>query len=161
MVPGRTSVAPQPGVVELAPERAAVMHSAMVFSAAFQRLVNHVGTDGLNYPRLRLLELLHCWGPHMMRELADELGFSPRNMTAAVDALEIDGLVRRTAHPSDRRATLVELTKDGFQAAEQELAPRLDAISDLFNELTKAEQRQLACLLDRLAAALRQSRPQG
>ena len=84
-----------------------------------------------------------------------------RNMTAAVDALEIDGLVRRTAHPSDRRATLVELTKDGFQAAEQELAPRLDAISDLFNELTKAEQRQLAGLLDRLAAALRQSRPQG
>jgi hypothetical protein len=27
--------------------------------------------------------------------------------------------------------------------------------------LTKAEQRQLAGLLDRLAAALRQSRPQG
>jgi DNA-binding MarR family transcriptional regulator len=160
MVPPRPSVAPARGAVELTPERAAVMHSAMVFSAGFQRLVNHVGTDGLNYPRLRLLELLHCRGPHMMRELADELGLSPRNVTAAVDALEADALVRRTAHPSDRRATLVELTDEGFHAAEQELAPRLVAISDLFSELTKTEQRQLTALLDRLAVALRQSRPQ-
>jgi DNA-binding MarR family transcriptional regulator len=158
MVPG-PSVAPDRGGVEVAPERAAVVRSAMVFSAGFQRLVNHVGTDGLNYPRLRLLELLHCRGPHMMRELADELGVSPRNMTAAVDALEADALVRRTAHPSDRRATLVELTEDGFHAAEQELAPRLEAISDLFSALNKAEQRQLTGLLDRLAAGLH--RPPG
>ena len=34
-------------------------------------------------------------------------------MTAVADSLEDEGLLRRVAHPSDRRATLLELTADG------------------------------------------------
>jgi DNA-binding MarR family transcriptional regulator len=127
----------------------------MVFSAGFQRWVKRVGADGLNYVRVRLLGDLHCSGPQKMGALAEDLGLTARNMTAAVDALESEGLVQRKAHPTDRRATLVELTPVGAEAAEKELAPRLAAIAELFDELSEAEQRQLTRLLDRLAAGLR------
>jgi DNA-binding MarR family transcriptional regulator len=90
-----------------------------------------------------------------MRALADELGLTPRNITDAVDALENEGLVRRAAHPTDRRATLVELTDAGVATAEKELLPRQTVIGDLFNELSEAEQLRLSELLDRLADGLR------
>src|SRR5271156_6123630 len=106
------------------------MQSAIAFSGGFRRWIGSVGTDGLSYARLRLLEDLHCQGPQKMRALADELGLTPRNITDAVDALEAEGLVRRTAHPTDRRATLVELTDAGVDTAEKELAPRLSVIGE-------------------------------
>lgn len=130
------------------------MHSAMAFATGFQRWISRVGTDGLNYARLRLLEELHCRGPQKMRALADELALTPRNITDVVDALELEGLVRRTAHPTDRRATLVELTSEGIETAEKELTPRLNAVSDFFSELSEAEQRHLTELLDRLVEGL-------
>lgn len=140
---------------ELTPARAAAMESAIIFTAGFHRWITSVGTDGISYARLRLLEDLHCRGPQKMRALADELGLTPRNITDSVDALETEGLVRRTAHPTDRRATLVELTDAGVATAEKELLPRQSAIGDLFRELSDAEQVELSELLDRLADGLR------
>lgn len=140
---------------ELTPARAAAMESAIIFTGGFHRWISSVGTDGISYARLRLLEDLHCRGPQKMRALADELGLTPRNITDAVDALESEGLVRRTAHPTDRRATLVELTDAGVATAEQELLPRQTAIGDLFGELSEEEQVRLAGLLNRLAEGLR------
>lgn len=90
-----------------------------------------------------------------MRALADELSLTPRNITDLVDALENEGLVRRTAHPTDRRTTLVELTNDGIETSEKELTPRLNAVSDSFSELSETEQRRLTELLNRLVDGLR------
>src|SRR6476620_8690822 len=80
------------------------------FAQSFLRFLDGCGGDGLTYPRLRLLEVLHCQGPAKMKTLADGLGLSARNLTALADSLECEGLVRRVAHPTDRRATLLELT---------------------------------------------------
>src|ERR1700754_2376233 len=78
---------------------------AVAFSTAFQKWMASTTANGLSYPRMRLLEQLHCQGPAMMRALANDLSLSPRNMTALVDSLEGEGLVARTPHPTDRRAT--------------------------------------------------------
>src|SRR5262245_26224940 len=69
---------------------------------------------GASPARTRLLGVLHCKGPQIMRGLSDALGVTPRNVTTLVDALEGEGLVRRLAVPTDRRATLVELTPRGL-----------------------------------------------
>jgi len=37
----------------------------------------------------------------------------PASVTNAVDRLEAEGLVRRIPHPTDRRATLAEITEKG------------------------------------------------
>lgn len=130
------------------------------FASAFQRWAQAAapdcqGAEALNFAGLRLLEQLHCRGPQMMRALADELGLTPRNVTALVDGLEAEGLVRRTPHPSDRRVTLVEATPRGMAAAEETLGPKLAAIGELFDDLPPADQERLADLLTTVVDGLR------
>ena len=62
-----------------------------------------------------LWEILHR-EPVTQRELADALKVTPRNVTALVDAMEKTGFVKRTDHPTDRRATIVALTPKGRKA---------------------------------------------
>src|SRR5262249_43074920 len=65
------------------------------FSASLLRWMETRSCGGLNYTRLRLVQALHCGGPAIMRDLGTQLGTSPRNMTAIVDALEEAHLVVR------------------------------------------------------------------
>src|SRR5215208_8539042 len=71
--------------------------------------------SGMTYARMRLLGALHCNGSQIMSSISDELGVTRRNVTALVDALEEEGLVRRKPHPTDRRATVIEMTEQGFE----------------------------------------------
>ena len=134
--------------------RRALVAETARFAVAFQRWTEGRGGGGLPYTRLRLLEALHCGGPAIMRDLGDQLGVSPRNMTAMVDALEETHLVVRRPHPTDRRATLVQLTDEGRREADQVLGPRLDALAGLFESFTLAEQQQFATTLHRLGRAM-------
>ncbi|MCI1018858.1 MarR family transcriptional regulator [Microbacterium sp. C5A9] len=65
---------------------------------------------GLTTARVHLLWVLQHAGPSTQQSLARLCEVSPRNITGLVDALEKSGHVRRSAHPTDRRAVLVELT---------------------------------------------------
>jgi len=67
----------------------------------------------LTQSRTHLLWELGRRGPVTQRVLADALKVTPRAVTGLVDALAVDGLVTREPHPSDRRATLVTLTRRG------------------------------------------------
>jgi DNA-binding MarR family transcriptional regulator len=125
------------------------------FTSAFVRWMEGRACGGLSYPRLRLLQALHCGGPVIMRDLGVQLGVSPRNMTAMVDAMEDAQLVARRPHPTDRRATLVELSPAGAREAEQALEPRLDAMAELFEGFSLAEQQAFADALVRLGQAIR------
>jgi DNA-binding MarR family transcriptional regulator len=134
------------------PHRELIERSAR-FSQAFLRWLDGT-TGGFTYPRLRVLEVLHCNGPTKMKQLADLVGMTARNLTTLADGLEGDALVRRVSHPTDRRATLLELTPSGAAAAECSLAPRLAEISGLFDSLEASEQQQLRRLLDVLVTAM-------
>jgi len=50
-------------------------------------------------------------------EITRSLATTTTRTTRLVDQAQQRGLVRRLAHPSDRRATLVQLTDDGLAAA--------------------------------------------
>jgi DNA-binding MarR family transcriptional regulator len=123
------------------------------FAHSFLRFLDGSGSDGLSYPRLRLLEALHCQGSAKMKTLADGLGLSARNLTAIADSLECEGLLRRVAHPTDRRATLLELTPAGFAAADAALAPRLAEITRVFGELSSSQRDGLRSALTTLVEA--------
>jgi DNA-binding MarR family transcriptional regulator len=124
------------------------------FSHSFLRWVDACSPGGFTYPRLRVLEALHCQGPAKMKTLADALGLSARNLTAVADSLEGEGLLRRVAHPSDRRATLLELTDDGQAAADESLMPRLIELSRLFDELSPTARHSLRVTLATLVTAM-------
>ena len=90
----------------------------------------------------------------MMKTLAEDVGLSARNLTTLADALEHEGLVRRVPHPTDRRATLLELTSAGMSTAECSLAPRLAEIGRIFDLLSPTRKTQLARGLRTLAGGL-------
>lgn len=124
------------------------------FAHSFLRWVDARPSGGLTFPRLRVLEALHCQGPAKMKTLADSLGLSARNLTSVADSLEGDGLLRRVAHPSDRRATLLELTDEGQAAADESLVPRLAEISRLFDELSPTSRHDLRTTLTALVTVM-------
>lgn len=55
--------------------------------------------------------------PMTLREVARAAEIDPSAATVAVDLLERRGLVRRQAHPDDKRRRLVHLTDAGLEAA--------------------------------------------
>jgi DNA-binding MarR family transcriptional regulator len=86
---------------------------------------------GLGFARGRVLWALHESGPVLMRALSQTLGISPRTVTGLIDALEADGWVTRSPHPTDRRVTIVALT----EAAEATLARLRQSYEGLAHDL--------------------------
>ena len=110
---------------------------------------------GMTYARMRLLGALHCSGPQIMTSISDELGVTRRNVTALVDALEEEGLVRRKPHPTDRRATVIEMTARGARTMDRIYDEHRAAVADLFAELGEEDRDDLARMLGALREALR------
>ena len=67
---------------------------------------------GISFARARAVRRV-ARKPMPMGELAASLGIDPPNATVMVDGLESQGLVRRRPHPTDRRAKVVEATRQG------------------------------------------------
>jgi DNA-binding MarR family transcriptional regulator len=124
-------------------------------SPAFLRWAeSHETTGGLTPQRLRLSEILFDNGPTKMSDLRDALGVTATNITALVDALEADGLVERTPHPTDRRATLIQLTQKARNTISFGCTQFKDKVSELFADFTTAEQEQFFKLLMKMRTGL-------
>ncbi len=110
---------------------------------------------GMTYARMRLLGALHCNGPRIMTTISDELGVTRRNVTALVDALEEEGLVRRKPHPTDRRATVIEMTAKGERTMDRIYDEHRAAVAELFAELSEEDRGELTRILGTLRQVLR------
>jgi DNA-binding MarR family transcriptional regulator len=110
---------------------------------------------GLTYARMRLLGTLHCKGSQIMSDISDDLGVTRRNVTALVDALENEGLVRRMPHPTDRRATIIELTPQGVETTNSMYNGHREAVAEVFANISQDERHELIRLLGSLREALR------
>lgn len=98
-----------------APDRRTELLGELLALAPMLRQMVAAGLERrrLTQPRVRLLLALFDDGPQVMSRLGHGLGVTPRNVTGLVDGLERAGLARRGAHPTDRRATVVDLTPAG------------------------------------------------
>jgi DNA-binding MarR family transcriptional regulator len=67
---------------------------------------------GLPFSRVRALWRLER-GPSTLAELAHDMGTDAPATTVLINALEQRGLVKRSPHPTDRRAKQVSLTAAG------------------------------------------------
>lgn len=102
--------------------------------------------------QVRMLRVLqHCDGPLRLGHVASVLDVAPRSVTSKVDAAEADGLVRRIADPTDRRATLIELTDAGRALLDDVSARRHEGVAGRLDRLAPDERTQLLALLRRLA----------
>jgi DNA-binding MarR family transcriptional regulator len=122
------------------------------FIPAYRRWVGaRLKERGIGYAWMRALGALHfSEGPIIMSNLGEELGVTPRNVTKLVDELEAEDLVRRLPHPSDRRATLVELTERGREKIAKEYTEYVKITAELFSLLAEEDQWELIRMMDLL-----------
>lgn len=90
-----------------------------------------------------------------MSELAQYAGSTITRLSNVVIRLEKRGWVRRHPDPSDGRATLATLTDEGMDKVTATAPGHVDAVRRLvFDPLTKAQQRQLGAVSQRILDAL-------
>ena len=89
-----------------------------------------------------------------MSELKEELGVTATNVTALVDSLEKDGLVTRKRHPTDRRATIVELTDKVMTELSPRCAEYKEQVAELFTDLSESECKTFVRTLEKLWSRL-------
>jgi DNA-binding MarR family transcriptional regulator len=89
-----------------------------------------------------------------MSDLKTELGVTATNITALVDALEKDGLVTRRQHPSDRRATIIEITPKATSEVTQGCGAFRERVAELFNVLSEGERKDLLRMIETLRSHL-------
>jgi DNA-binding MarR family transcriptional regulator len=98
---------------------AAVTSLMRAHQIALARVESVLRRYGVTFARYEVLMLLYFSraGSLPMMKIGERLQVHPTSVTNAVDRLESAGLVRRTSHPTDRRATLVELLDRGRELA--------------------------------------------
>lgn len=109
---------------------------------------------GLTFARYEALVLLTFSrrGLLPMRVMGERLQLHPTSVTNIVDRLQADGLVRRTPHPTDRRATLVGITEAGAAVLEKATAS-VTAIDFGLQGLRPEQETQLTELLGQVRRA--------
>ncbi|UJF35159.1 MarR family winged helix-turn-helix transcriptional regulator [Paenibacillus hexagrammi] len=108
----------------------AIFRSAHYFRQGFETGFSESGVPSyLTGPRLRLLSMIADAGQIRMNDLAAKMGIKPMTVTQFVDALEKEGVLIRTPDPTDRRATLLQLTESA--------PPQMRKARQVFNELSE------------------------
>jgi DNA-binding MarR family transcriptional regulator len=85
-----------------------------------------------------------------MSELKYELGVTATNVTALVDSLEKDGLVIRQPHPTDRRATVIELSDKAKTERSLDCTEFKEQVATLFSDLSESECKTFVKTLEKL-----------
>lgn len=114
------------------------------------RLNRHLSDVNLTTSQFGTLEVLHHLGPLNQRSIGEKLLKSGGNITMVIDNLEKQGYVVRKKDPSDRRAVLIHLTKEGERFINQFFPKHLDRIKEEFSVLTEEEKKTLADICKKL-----------
>lgn len=117
-----------------------VMRAQQIMQARVDRVLKPFG---LTFARYELLMLLHfsSRGSMPVKKASERLQVHPTSITNAVDRLEAARLVARRPHPTDGRATLVEITAKGRRLA---LKATSELNRDVFEDLRMPHRRVTA-----------------
>ncbi|MBH5319541.1 MarR family transcriptional regulator [Paenibacillus sp. GSMTC-2017] len=129
-----------------------VIHVLVRSTHALQReFQSRLSAHNLPYqvsgPRLRLLSIVSESGPMRMNEIAASLGVKARTVTDFIDALEADKLLVRIPDPTDRRATLIQLTELAQNTLDQALVFQAQIAEDLLGHFSPEQREQFYDLL--------------
>jgi MarR family 2-MHQ and catechol resistance regulon transcriptional repressor len=109
---------------------------------------------GLTPPQFGILETLWHLGPLNQQELCRKLLTSKPNVSAILNNLEKNGLVRRVPDARDGRAVQVQLSAKGRQLIEEAFPVFLQALKQRFSCLSAEEMATLASISKRWGLAM-------
>ncbi len=123
---------------------------ARVGSESRRRFVEALAGQDLTLAGYSVLMILGGATDITQRQLAAAVGIDPRNLVPILDDLEARGLIKRGAHPADRRRHTVKLTTAGRTQLIHLAEIGASAEVELLRPLSKPERKQLHSLLTRL-----------
>ena len=106
---------------------------------------------GLTFSRYEALVLLHFSreGQLPLGKMGDRLMVHAASVTNTIDRLEVDGLVERVPHPTDRRTTLARITTEGRRVMQRATAALVEIEFGL-GTLSRRELNQLDSVIGTL-----------
>lgn len=110
----------------------------------------------LSTSRIKTMLFIEHHGSVRSIDMVQAMGYAPRTITEAIDALERDGLVLRSPDKVDRRAKNVTLTEEGTAVLSAAKPTLLEFADQMFSVLNGEERTQLTGLLQRLNGRLKQ-----
>lgn len=117
-------------------------------------LSTSVGEVNLERSAYGILCKLADEGPQRLGALASAFGLDPSTITRQVQALEEIGLASRQTDPSDRRASILDLTTPGREALEQTRSHRRARLREALGEWPERDLSDFARLLQQFNASL-------
>jgi len=110
---------------------------------------------GLTTPQMRTLAVLSVIDGPVISKLAVYAVIEQSTLSRALDALEANGLVRRTPDPDDSRATRIWITDEG-RAAFETLWPTMRlSYERMFAGIGREEQASFVATLQKILANIR------
>lgn len=140
-----------PGLLE------ALQHEVAVFARrAEQTRLGGVGQvrNSMDRAAYLLLNRLDKEGPMGVKALAASMGIDSSTVTRQVAPLVDTGLVKRTSHPEDGRAVVLQLSPRGLSRLEEVRSSRRQLMAELTQEWGPEEREAFCTLLTRFNLAL-------
>ncbi|MGW2840655.1 MarR family winged helix-turn-helix transcriptional regulator [Streptomyces sp. NPDC001493] len=139
-----------------------LQHQVAVFARrAEQTRLGGIGKvrNSMDRAAYLLLNRLDREGPMGVKALAAGMGIDSSTVTRQVAPLVDTGLVKRTSHPEDGRAVVLQLSPRGQARLEEVRASRRDLMSQVTGDWSEEERETFCTLLTRFngALALRQA----
>jgi len=138
-----------------------VTRELQAFTDASRELLTRIARrQGLGTTDVTALYLLSA-GPMGVAELSERLGIRTASTTVLVDRLAAGGHLRREAHPTDRRRTLVVLEESARLANEAHWWPAIGLLDEVSRSLSERDLEVVLAFLQRATAAMAQGAAEG
>lgn len=139
---------------ELNDQSASDLVAALLYAgeSLSQQLDRALADVGLSHAKYKLLaHLASASEPLALGELAGRTACVRSNITQLVDRLEAEGLVERSADPTDRRSVRASLTPEGRERATAARVLVQDVSRGIARRLAPAELAMMVHLAGRMA----------
>jgi DNA-binding MarR family transcriptional regulator len=137
----------------------ALMDAVSAFLPAYKTrmrsILSEVSSGESTPSRVMVVVVLRKNGSMPMGAIAAYVGLPKSNITALVDDLEAEGVLRRRRDAADRRITHVELTAKGRALCAREYDAYERSVAALFDALSQTERAAMHAGLERLTRLLR------
>ncbi|WP_177198744.1 MarR family transcriptional regulator [Streptomyces colonosanans] len=134
-----------------------LQHEVAVFARrAEQTRLGGVGQvrNSMDRAAYLLLNRLDLEGPMGVKALAASMGIDSSTVTRQVAPLVDTGLVKRTSHPEDGRAVVLQLSPRGLSRLGEVRCSRRQLVAELTTDWTPEERQAFCTLLTRFNVAL-------
>jgi DNA-binding MarR family transcriptional regulator/uncharacterized glyoxalase superfamily protein PhnB len=98
--------------------------------------------NAVNLSTLTLLTALHRQGPMSAVQLARQEKLQPQSLTRLLAAMARDGLIARETDPEDRRAHVIDITREGRAVVARDVAARRAWLDQAMGLALTPEERE-------------------